>query len=90
MTGKRKDGGGKAPKIKAEAGKIPASGQRKKCLACGKPMDTRYRPFCSRRCAELDLGRWFTEGYRIPTQEPAEGDQEPDGDSEQDPQADPL
>ena len=89
MTEKRKVGGGKAPKIKAEAGKIPAAGQRRKCLACGKPMDARYRPFCSRRCTELDLGRWFTEDYRIPTQEPAEGDEEPDGDSEQDPLADP-
>ncbi len=24
------------------------------------------RPFCSRRCADVDLGRWLTERYRIP------------------------
>ncbi len=89
MTEKRKDGGGKAPQKSADAGKIPATGRRKKCLSCGRPMDARYRPLCSRRSAELDLGRWFTEDYRIPTQEPAEGDEEPDGDGEQDPRADP-
>jgi endogenous inhibitor of DNA gyrase (YacG/DUF329 family) len=28
-----------------------------------------YRPFCSRRCADADLGRWLGEQYRIPTAE---------------------
>ena len=36
------------------------------CPICGKPADPDYRPFCSRRCADVDLGRWLTEGYRIP------------------------
>jgi endogenous inhibitor of DNA gyrase (YacG/DUF329 family) len=31
----------------------------------------RYRPFCSARCAEVDLGRWFTGAYRT-AGEPAE------------------
>jgi uncharacterized protein len=35
------------------------------CPICQKPADTKYRPFCSRRCADLDLGRWLNEGYRI-------------------------
>ncbi|MGB6230853.1 MAG: DNA gyrase inhibitor YacG [Litorimonas sp.] len=30
-----------------------------------------YRPFCSKRCADIDLGRWFNGAYAIPTQEPA-------------------
>lgn len=36
------------------------------CPICGKAVDADYRPFCSRRCADVDLGRWLTEGYRIP------------------------
>jgi hypothetical protein len=36
------------------------------CPICGKPALAAYRPFCSRRCADVDLGRWLTEGYRIP------------------------
>jgi endogenous inhibitor of DNA gyrase (YacG/DUF329 family) len=40
------------------------------CPICGKPHDAKYRPFCSKRCADIDLGRWFNEGYRIPGNEP--------------------
>jgi endogenous inhibitor of DNA gyrase (YacG/DUF329 family) len=39
------------------------------CPICGKPTAPDYRPFCSRRCADVDLGRWLTEGYRIPAAE---------------------
>ncbi len=39
------------------------------CVLCGKPVVARYRPFCSTRCADLDLGRWLTERYRVPTAE---------------------
>ena len=41
------------------------------CPVCGKAVAAAYRPFCSRRCADVDLGRWLTESYRIPA-EPAE------------------
>ena len=36
------------------------------CPICGKPSEPRFRPFCSRRCADIDLGRWFTESYVVP------------------------
>ncbi len=39
------------------------------CPICGRPADPRYRPFCSRRCADVDLGRWLTGGYAVPTDE---------------------
>jgi hypothetical protein len=39
------------------------------CPICNKPTAASYRPFCSRRCADIDLGRWLTEGYRIPEAE---------------------
>jgi uncharacterized protein len=36
------------------------------CPICGKPQAEKTRPFCSARCAEIDLGRWFGEAYRVP------------------------
>ncbi|MCC6000091.1 MAG: DNA gyrase inhibitor YacG [Pararhodobacter sp.] len=36
------------------------------CPGCGKPAVTAYRPFCSRRCADVDLARWFRGQYRLP------------------------
>ena len=37
-----------------------------KCPICGKLTDSaQYRPFCSKRCADIDLGMWFNEGYVI-------------------------
>jgi len=41
----------------------------------------RYRPFCSKRCAQIDLGRWLTGAYAIPAEEedaPGEEDAVPD------------
>ncbi len=43
----------------------------RKCAVCGKPVEQEYRPFCSKRCADLDLARWLGGDYRIPTDEPA-------------------
>lgn len=46
------------------------------CPACGGPSryapDNRFRPFCSARCRELDLGAWASERYRVagPPDEP--------------------
>ena len=36
------------------------------CPVCGKAVAAAYRPFCSRRCADVDLGRWLNESYRVP------------------------
>lgn len=41
------------------------------CPICAKPEQARYRPFCSKRCADVDLGRWLGGTYRIETDEPA-------------------
>jgi endogenous inhibitor of DNA gyrase (YacG/DUF329 family) len=40
------------------------------CPLCGKPREQRYRPFCSARCRDIDLGRWFNQTYSVPTAEP--------------------
>ena len=39
------------------------------CAICGKPRVEKFRPFCSKRCADIDLGRWLKEGYRVPIDE---------------------
>ena len=40
------------------------------CPICEKvPPDATYRPFCSRRCADVDLQRWLTGRYAIPAEE---------------------
>jgi uncharacterized protein len=50
------------------------------CPICGKPAEPQHRPFCSARCAQIDLGRWLKGNYRIPTDEPPdESDGENDG-----------
>jgi uncharacterized protein len=46
-----------------------------KCPICGKPGLPEYRPFCSKRCADIDLGRWLKEGYRVPTDEAPDDDE---------------
>ena len=41
------------------------------CAYCKrKPFIESFKPFCSKRCADLDLGQWLTGGYAIPTEEP--------------------
>ena len=37
-----------------------------KCPICGKAPAEKFMPFCSRRCADLDLGRWLKGGYVVP------------------------
>ena len=56
--------GGGARRRKAPT---PRSGA---CPICRKPTATAYRPCCSKRCADIDLGRWLGEAYTIPV-EPA-------------------
>ncbi len=46
------------------------------CPICEKQTDPAYRPFCSRRCADVDLGKWFNESYRVPVAEAEEPDRE--------------
>ena len=45
------------------------------CPICDRPAVKDYRPFCSKRCADRDLGKWLTGGYAIPADAP-EDDEE--------------
>jgi uncharacterized protein len=49
---------------------IPAA--QRQCPICGKPAAAPHQPFCSGRCADVDLGRWLKGIYSVPTDEPPE------------------
>ena len=57
-----------------EAALRPARG----CPICGKPASGGTYPFCSKRCADVDLNRWLKSAYVIPSAE-APGEAERDG-----------
>ncbi len=48
------------------------------CPICKKQPDAKYRPFCSKRCADIDLGKWLTGNYAIPAEDTDEEDSIPD------------
>ena len=53
------------------------SATAKPCPICGKPRSDKFAPFCSRRCADIDLGRWLKGAYVIPGQPAEEEDEAP-------------
>ena len=55
------------------------------CPICDKDTDAKYRPFCSRRCADVDLGRWLNGSYAIPAEVAEDDDANPIGDEDQTP-----
>lgn len=59
----------------SEPGEPPATSTPRPCPLCGKPRVERYRPFCSKRCADVDLARWLGGNYRVA----ASDDDEEDG-----------
>jgi uncharacterized protein len=46
------------------------------CPICGKPAVHEFRPFCSKRCADIDLHRWLAGVYAIPLKEEDDEDGE--------------
>jgi len=46
------------------------------CPVCEKEPDPRYRPFCCKRCADVDLGRWLNGSYAIPAEPAMIGEQD--------------
>ena len=42
------------------------------CPICKKPAVERYRPFCSKRCADIDLGKWISGAYALPSEDPVD------------------
>ena len=63
------DGGDSEPR--EEPARLP------RCAICGKPASAHYRPFCSKRCSDIDLARWLNGSYAI-----AGGNQDADEDGD--------
>jgi len=51
-----------------------------KCPICGKPAQPDYRPFCSKRCADVDLQRWLRGAYAVPAVEDDDASPDAPGD----------
>ncbi|HEY4265114.1 MAG TPA: DNA gyrase inhibitor YacG [Micropepsaceae bacterium] len=63
--------------------------QSRTCPICKRPLDTgdegeRVRPFCSKRCADIDLGHWLMGSYTIPAVESEGETEDEDGGNEGD------
>lgn len=57
----------------SDSPKIPIG----RCPICGKEAVEQHRPFCSRRCALIDFGRWIGGNYRVPARENDEEEETP-------------
>lgn len=44
------------------------------CPVCKRKTDAAYRPFCSKRCADVDLAKWMSGSYAIPSDDPEDLD----------------
>lgn len=40
------------------------------CPICGNESEKRFRPFCSGRCADIDLAKWMRGDYAVPSRDP--------------------
>jgi hypothetical protein len=65
---------------KRRAERAASPGEPKACVICGKPRHPRYDPFCSKRCADVDLHRWLSGNYVVPGGEPAADEPESEED----------
>jgi len=48
----------------------------KACPICGKAAEPAFKPFCSKRCADIDLNRWLSGVYAVPVKEDEDEDGE--------------
>lgn len=62
----------------ASEGKDAGAATGGRCPICGAPTQHAVRPFCSRRCADVDLGRWLSGGYIIGGAGGADADEDGD------------
>lgn len=58
------------------AGNVVTLKPTRPCPVCGKPSSQQFHPFCSARCADIDLNRWLSGAYVIPARDD-EQDEEP-------------
>ena len=51
---------------------VSGRAQKVYCPLCQQPAEAPHTPFCSRRCAQRDLGKWLNGDYTIPAHEAME------------------
>jgi uncharacterized protein len=66
------------PGARAHIRPMPDARKRHACPICGKPADEVLRPFCSPRCADVDLNRWLSGVYAVPVTEDEQDDERRD------------
>jgi uncharacterized protein len=49
------------------------------CPICGRPVETDFKPFCSKRCADIDLNRWLSGVYAVPAKDDEDGERPAEG-----------
>jgi len=74
--GSSKPDGDKPGAANAGADKLPQARAGARCPICTAPAELAFRPFCSRRCADVDLSRWLRGAYAVP----GHADTDEDGD----------
>jgi endogenous inhibitor of DNA gyrase (YacG/DUF329 family) len=52
--------------VKGKPARERVSRAARVCVICGKPESLDYAPFCSKRCADIDLHRWLGGSYIVP------------------------
>ena len=57
--------------------------RRRACPICGKTIVEAFRPFCSQRCADVDLNRWLSGVYAVPVTDDEEEDERRDDGGEE-------
>ncbi|WP_026606183.1 DNA gyrase inhibitor YacG [Methylocapsa acidiphila] len=73
-TEKRDHGDSEGSNSKSAAGRP--------CPICGKPSVFALRPFCSKRCGDIDLHRWLSDAYAIPSAQEDEAEEGSDADGD--------
>jgi endogenous inhibitor of DNA gyrase (YacG/DUF329 family) len=53
-----------------------------RCPLCGKATEAAFKPFCSKRCADIDLNRWLSGVYAVPVKEDEDEDGERPADND--------
>jgi endogenous inhibitor of DNA gyrase (YacG/DUF329 family) len=51
---------------------------RRPCPICSKPSQPKFHPFCSNRCAQIDLNRWLGGHYAVPTEDEGQSSSDDD------------
>ena len=61
---------------------FPVRAASRSCPICSRPTEAAFKPFCSKRCADVDLNRWLTDRYAVPVEEGSDRPSSDEGESD--------